>query len=298
MTEHNTQELVAKLRDGCVVQGQYEFRDDAATNSLMRQAADLIEAQAAEIARHEPWPEWATTILRVIRNRSGYDGQEDADDGIDLPGELEELLEEMDSEADRFKQDARAAFEVESYKKDVEHYRVKFEQEKDRASKAEAALAAMTAERDAALAQAAAMREALEGLADVFEHDCGVDPCALSMAPAEHYLGLAREALSTEAAPPTAAEKTARSQLEALRNALLNPPPYACAAVTAEFADEATRHESAGSWIVGHRAFAEAALKAMETDRATPSDWRQDTRESIINDASAAGLLPKEEPHG
>lgn len=54
---------------------------------------------------------------------------------------------------------------------------------------------------EAAEAQVQAMREALEGLADVVERDCGVSPCAASMAPAEHYLGLARAALS---APPEA----------------------------------------------------------------------------------------------
>lgn len=61
------------------------------------------------------------------------------------------------------------------------------------------AIQAIKEARDAALAQVAAMREALEGLADVIEYDGGVDPCVASMAPAEHYLGLAREALSAPA---------------------------------------------------------------------------------------------------
>lgn len=38
--------------------------------------------------------------------------------------------------------------------------------------------------------------EALDGLAGVLENDCGVEPCAPSMNPSEHYLGLARAALS------------------------------------------------------------------------------------------------------
>lgn len=41
-----------------------------------------------------------------------------------------------------------------------------------------------------------ALREALAGLADVVEHDCDCPPCVGSMAPAEHFLGLARQLLN------------------------------------------------------------------------------------------------------
>lgn len=62
-----------------------------------------------------------------------------------------------------------------------------------RAEKAEAALSA-------SLERERRLREALTGLADVMEGDCGVEPCVGSMAPAEHYLGLARAELAKEAA--------------------------------------------------------------------------------------------------
>lgn len=52
----------------------------------------------------------------------------------------------------------------------------------------------------ASLERERAMREALTGLADVMEGDCDVEPCVGSMAPAEHYLGLARTALQPQEA--------------------------------------------------------------------------------------------------
>ncbi|PWC57832.1 hypothetical protein TSH7_25140 [Azospirillum sp. TSH7] len=42
------------------------------------------------------------------------------------------------------------------------------------------------------------LTEALTGLADVMQRDCGVEPCAASMAPAERYLGLARNILQQQ----------------------------------------------------------------------------------------------------
>jgi hypothetical protein len=50
-----------------------------------------------------------------------------------------------------------------------------------------------------------ALVEALEGLADVIEHDCDCPPCIGSMAPGEHYLGLARAAIAkaTGQSPPS-----------------------------------------------------------------------------------------------
>lgn len=47
-----------------------------------------------------------------------------------------------------------------------------------------------------AQAEIAPLVEALEGLADVVELDCEVPPCIGSMAPGEHYLGLARAAIA------------------------------------------------------------------------------------------------------
>lgn len=59
--------------------------------------------------RCEPWPEWARAVLKVIRKHSGYDGYDDATEGVDMPLELSEHLSEMEAEADRWKARAEAA---------------------------------------------------------------------------------------------------------------------------------------------------------------------------------------------
>jgi len=59
--------------------------------------------------RYEPWPEWAKAVLSVIRKHSGYDGYDDATEGVDMPLELSEHLSEMEAEADRWKKKAAAA---------------------------------------------------------------------------------------------------------------------------------------------------------------------------------------------
>lgn len=53
--------------------------------------------------RHEPWPEWASSVLKVVRGHSGYDGYDDAVEGVDMPAELEETLSEYVSQIDRLK---------------------------------------------------------------------------------------------------------------------------------------------------------------------------------------------------
>lgn len=60
-------------------------------------------------AAYEPWPEWASKVLAVIRKRSGYDGYDDATDGVDLPIELDEAMDELEAEADRQKLRATSA---------------------------------------------------------------------------------------------------------------------------------------------------------------------------------------------
>ncbi len=48
--------------------------------------------------RCEPWPEWATSVLNVVRSCSGYDGYDDATDGVNLPAELEDCFSELERE--------------------------------------------------------------------------------------------------------------------------------------------------------------------------------------------------------
>ena len=35
--------------------------------------------------RNEPWPEWAKAVLKVVRSHTGYDGYDDATEGVDMP---------------------------------------------------------------------------------------------------------------------------------------------------------------------------------------------------------------------
>lgn len=67
-----------------------------------------LEDENSEL-RYEPWPEWARAVLKVIRSHTGYDGYDDATEGVDMPLELSEHLSEMDNEAERLKVRAEAA---------------------------------------------------------------------------------------------------------------------------------------------------------------------------------------------
>lgn len=51
-----------------------------------------------EELRNAPWPEWAKKVVATIRAHSGYDGSDDAIDGIDMPQELGEILDEYDGQ--------------------------------------------------------------------------------------------------------------------------------------------------------------------------------------------------------
>ncbi|WP_448208186.1 hypothetical protein [Azospirillum sp. sgz302134] len=51
------------------------------------------------------------------------------------------------------------------------------------------------------IAAAPELLEALKGLVEVLTTDGGLEPCSLSMAPAERYFGLAVEAIAKAAAP-------------------------------------------------------------------------------------------------
>jgi hypothetical protein len=93
----------------------------SALTSLMEENERLKEENGQLIdensdLRYEPWPEWAKAVLSVIRKHSGYDGYDDATEGVDMPlelsehlSEMEAHLSEMEAEADRWKNKAEAA---------------------------------------------------------------------------------------------------------------------------------------------------------------------------------------------
>ena len=58
---------------------------------------DDLEAEKDE-AEHAPWPEWAELLLKMIRERTGYDGFDDQIEGVDLPGELAEAFDYIDAD--------------------------------------------------------------------------------------------------------------------------------------------------------------------------------------------------------
>ncbi|QCG95025.1 hypothetical protein E6C67_14440 [Azospirillum sp. TSA2s] len=105
-----------------------------------------------------------------------------------LRAEIERLTKERDSFETKYLSEEGRAGDAEG---DVFALREDCSAALARATTAEAALAA-------SLERERGMREALTGLADVMEGDCGVEPCIGSMAPAEHYLGLARAALQPQ----------------------------------------------------------------------------------------------------
>jgi hypothetical protein len=64
-----------------------------------RADAERAEAERDEL-RDAPWPKWVTDCLTIIRKHSGYDGYDDAVQGVDLPAELEETLNESVTRAE------------------------------------------------------------------------------------------------------------------------------------------------------------------------------------------------------
>ena len=61
---------------------------------------DRAVDEACEL-RREPWPEWAEKIKNAVRDASGYDGYDDATDGVDLPAEVDDLINEFNSYVDK-----------------------------------------------------------------------------------------------------------------------------------------------------------------------------------------------------
>lgn len=74
-------------------------------NEALKEESGRLEDENSDL-RYQPWPEWARAVLKVIRSGSGYDGYDDATEGVDMPLELSEHLSEMQNNADR--QQARA----------------------------------------------------------------------------------------------------------------------------------------------------------------------------------------------
>lgn len=166
-------DLVERLRDEMGSIGGPSY------TQMMQQrleAATALEAQAEEIARLSdendelrcaPWPEWASKVLAVIRARSGYDGYDDAIDGVDLPAELEETMAVLEREADRQMQDARAKRETDLHKGAADHYRKKCAEHRANAEAAER-------ERDALKAENERLRVLVERATDIFRN-CSVE---------------------------------------------------------------------------------------------------------------------------
>ena len=73
-----------------------------------RAEAERLEGENDEL-RGAPWPEWATQCLKFVREYSGYDGYDDAYFGVDLPGELNDAITELESAAERETARANAA---------------------------------------------------------------------------------------------------------------------------------------------------------------------------------------------
>lgn len=67
-------------------------------------------APSAEMEQDDTatWPEWAESILTFIRSQSGYDGYDDASEGIDLPREVKEHVSELNNIIDRLTNEVAA----------------------------------------------------------------------------------------------------------------------------------------------------------------------------------------------
>jgi hypothetical protein len=111
-------------------------RTAAAAIQRLQSENERLEDELDE-ARYAPWPEWVKKVLAVIRERSGYDGHDDAIDGVDLPAELDECMSELERMAEKHYQAARAERETEQYKSSAAHYQMKFNEHCKRVEDAE-----------------------------------------------------------------------------------------------------------------------------------------------------------------
>lgn len=76
------------------------FRYGVVHEGINAIASELKDAQG-KLEEVADWPEWATKCLKIIRANTGADGYDDATEGIDLPGELEEMLATYEEENEK-----------------------------------------------------------------------------------------------------------------------------------------------------------------------------------------------------
>ena len=84
-----------------------------------------IDDKQAEISNLRcEWPEWASRILEIVRKHTGYDGYDDQLDGIDIPAEVSEAMEEYAGQIDKLKAELESIKAVrDALRKDAERYR-------------------------------------------------------------------------------------------------------------------------------------------------------------------------------
>ncbi|MUO84851.1 hypothetical protein [Agrobacterium vitis] len=87
---------------------------DTRHNQQLARIAEL-EKENAQLSdenyelKTAPWPEWATAVVKVVRKHSGYDGYDDATEGVDFPAELEEHLSAIEQDDHKWMEKAKAA---------------------------------------------------------------------------------------------------------------------------------------------------------------------------------------------
>lgn len=74
----------------------YTHAPDSAARIAELEAENASLHDKVNDLEHAPWPEWADTCLKLVRQHSGYDGYDDQSNGVDLPEELEEQLDEYE----------------------------------------------------------------------------------------------------------------------------------------------------------------------------------------------------------
>lgn len=66
--------------------------DAQATIKELEDEVAGLESKIEDLESVE-WPDWANQVLKIVRSASGYDGFDDSD-GVDIPGEVQELADE------------------------------------------------------------------------------------------------------------------------------------------------------------------------------------------------------------
>lgn len=118
--------LAAWNRRAALTQGAGAVEPVATVEALQARLAKLeaelddLEAERDEALRG-PWPEWAKQMKKTIRKYSGYDGFDDASEGIDLAAELDELMEHAVEPSAQQLQQAVARATEEAAKRTLDH---------------------------------------------------------------------------------------------------------------------------------------------------------------------------------